>query len=59
MLLIRQGRCNQMGTSVTAVTFNTSDAIELGNYGADKVLNVTNNVPHLMQNICSCNKQAA
>ena len=33
---------SQMGTSVTAVTFNASDASELGNYGVDKVLNITN-----------------
>jgi len=32
---------NQMGTTVTAVTFNTSDASELGNYGVDKVLKVS------------------
>jgi len=29
-------------TTVTAVTFNTSDASELKNHGVDKVLNVTN-----------------
>ncbi len=34
---------NQMGTTVTAVTFNANDASELGNYGVDKVLNVTHN----------------
>ncbi len=33
---------SQMGTTVTAVTFNANDASELGNYGVDKVLNVTN-----------------
>ncbi len=33
---------NQMGTTVTAVTFNANDASELGNYGVDKVLNITN-----------------
>ncbi|MDO6596278.1 electron transfer flavoprotein subunit alpha/FixB family protein [Oceanihabitans sp. 2_MG-2023] len=33
---------NQLGTTVTAVTINTSDASALGNYGVDKVLNVTN-----------------
>ncbi len=32
----------QMGTTVTAVTFNTSDASELGKYGVDKVLNIAN-----------------
>jgi len=31
----------QIGTTVTAVTFNTSDASELSNYGVDKVLNIT------------------
>ena len=33
---------SQMGTTVTAVTFNAADASELGNYGADKVLNISN-----------------
>jgi electron transfer flavoprotein alpha subunit len=33
---------NQLGTSVTAVTFNANDASELGKYGVDKVLNVSN-----------------
>ena len=33
---------NQLGTSVTAVTFNASDASELGKYGVDKVLNISN-----------------
>ena len=33
---------SQIGTSVTALTFNTKDASELGKYGVDKVLNVTN-----------------
>ena len=33
---------DQMGTIVTAITFNTNDASELGNYGVDKVLNVSN-----------------
>jgi len=33
---------NQMGTTVTAVTFNADDASELGSYGVDKVLNVSN-----------------
>ncbi len=32
---------NQMGTTVTAVTFNANDASELGNYGVDEVLNVS------------------
>lgn len=30
----------QLGTSVTAVTFNVDDTSELGNYGVDKVLKV-------------------
>ena len=33
---------SQIGTTVTAVAFNVSDASELSNYGVDKVLNVTN-----------------
>ena len=33
---------NQLGTTVTAVVINANDTSELGNYGADKVLNVTN-----------------
>nr|WP_321235737.1 electron transfer flavoprotein subunit alpha/FixB family protein [uncultured Psychroserpens sp.] len=33
---------DQMGTSVTAVTINASDTSELGTYGVDKVLNVSN-----------------
>lgn len=32
----------QLGTTVTAITFNVSDASILGSYGVDKVLNVTN-----------------
>ena len=31
----------QMGTTVTAVTINANDTSELGNYGVDKVLNVS------------------
>lgn len=31
-----------LGTTVTAVTINTSDVSELGNYGVDKVLKVSN-----------------
>ncbi|WP_431137112.1 electron transfer flavoprotein subunit alpha/FixB family protein [Psychroserpens mesophilus] len=34
---------NQMGTTVTAVAINAQDTSELGNYGVDKVLNITNN----------------
>jgi electron transfer flavoprotein alpha subunit len=33
---------NEMGTSVTAVSINGGDASQLGVYGADKVLEVTN-----------------
>jgi len=33
---------NQLGTAVTAVTFNVNDASELSNYGVDKVLNISN-----------------
>jgi electron transfer flavoprotein alpha subunit len=33
---------NQMGTTVTAIAINAGDTSELGNYGVDKVLNVSN-----------------
>ena len=33
---------NQMGTSVTAITINANDDNELGKYGVDKVLKVSN-----------------
>ena len=33
---------DQLGTTVTAVTFNANDTNELGNYGVDKVLQITN-----------------
>ena len=33
---------NQLGTTVTAITINVSDTSELGNYGVDKVLKVSN-----------------
>ena len=33
---------NQLGTTVTAITVNANDVAELGNYGVDKVLNVSN-----------------
>ncbi|WP_452223266.1 electron transfer flavoprotein subunit alpha/FixB family protein [Lacinutrix chionoecetis] len=33
---------DQLGTTVTAVAVNASDVSELGNYGVDKVLTVTN-----------------
>ena len=32
----------QMGTTVTAITINAADTSELGNYGVDKVLSITN-----------------
>jgi electron transfer flavoprotein alpha subunit len=32
----------QLGTTVTAITFNVSDASILGTYGVDKILNVSN-----------------
>jgi electron transfer flavoprotein alpha subunit len=32
----------QLGTSVTAIAINTNNTSELGSYGVDKVLNVTN-----------------
>lgn len=37
-----KGIADKMGTSVTAVTFNTSDVSELGNYGVSKVLKIQN-----------------
>ena len=33
---------NQLGTTVTAVAINTADTSALGNYGVDKVLNISN-----------------
>ena len=33
---------NQLGTTVTAITINAGDTSELGNYGVDKVLKVSN-----------------
>jgi electron transfer flavoprotein alpha subunit len=33
---------NQLGTTVTAITINANNTSELGNYGVDKVLQVTN-----------------
>ena len=33
---------DKIGTTVCAVTFNVSNASELGNYGVDKVLNINN-----------------
>ena len=37
-----KGLADMMGTSVTAVSVNGGDASELGNYGAAKVLEVSN-----------------
>jgi len=34
---------NKLNTSITAVSINANDPSELGNYGVDKVLNVSNN----------------
>ncbi|MCL4118306.1 UNVERIFIED_CONTAM: hypothetical protein GTU68_030238 [Idotea baltica] len=33
---------NQLGTTVTAVTVNANDTSELGSYGVDKILNISN-----------------
>ena len=32
----------QLGTTVTAVAINTADTSALGNYGVDKILNISN-----------------
>lgn len=37
-----KGVADQLGTSVTAVSFNVSDTSELGKYGASKVLEINN-----------------
>ena len=37
-----KGIADMMGTSVTAVTVNANDTASLGNYGVDKVLNISN-----------------
>src|SRR5690606_10732114 len=37
-----KGIADQMGTSVTAVCFNSNDTSELGKYGASKILQVSN-----------------
>jgi len=50
---------SQMGTTVTAVTFNASDASELGNHGVDKVLNVTNTSEFNAKIYADALKQAA
>jgi electron transfer flavoprotein alpha subunit len=49
----------QMGTTVTAVTLNVNDSSELGNYGVDKVLNVTYNGTFNAKIYSSIIKQAA
>ena len=52
---------NQFGTTVTAITFNADDASALGNYGVDKVLNISNaQLNNFNANAyASCIKQAA
>jgi electron transfer flavoprotein alpha subunit len=50
---------SQMGTTVTAVTFNVSDASELGNYGVDKVLNIANTSEFNAKIYADALKQAA
>lgn len=37
-----KGIADKMGTTVTAIAFNAEDASALGNYGVEKVLNVSN-----------------
>ena len=51
----------QMGTSVTAITINTSDASALADYGVDKVLNVSNSELDMFnaKSYASAIKQAA
>ena len=50
---------SQMGTTVTAVTFNVSNASELVNYGVDKVLNITNTSEFNAKIYADALKQAA
>ena len=50
---------SQMGTTVTAVTFNASDASELSNYGVDKILNITNTSEFNAKVYADALKQAA
>ena len=50
---------DKIGTTVTAITFNTSDVSELGNYGVDKVLNVSNTVGFNAKIYADAIKQAA
>jgi len=49
----------QMGTSVTAVVFNAADTSELGSYGIDKVLNITNTSEFNAKVYADAIKQAA
>src|SRR5690554_7133387 len=37
-----KGIADQMGTTVTAISFNVNDTSDLGKYGASKVLEVSN-----------------
>ncbi|TJY36937.1 electron transfer flavoprotein subunit alpha/FixB family protein [Pontimicrobium aquaticum] len=50
---------SQMGTSVTAVAFNASNASELSNYGINKVLNITNTDEFNAKIYANALKQAA
>jgi electron transfer flavoprotein alpha subunit len=50
---------NQLGSSVTAITFNASESSELGKYGVDKVLNVTNTSEFNAKIYADAIKQAA
>ena len=50
---------SQMGTTVTAVTFNASDASELSNYGVDKILNIPNTSEFNAKVYADALKQAA
>ena len=50
---------SQMGTTVTAVTFNANDASELSNYGVDKILNITNTSEFNAKVYADALKQAA
>ncbi len=50
---------SQMGTTVTAVTFNASDASKLSNYGVDKILNITNTSEFNAKVYADALKQAA
>jgi len=50
---------NQLGTSVTAVTFNANNTSELGKYGVDKVLNISNTNEFNAEVYADAIKQAA